>query len=84
MSWQSPAAPRSPFKPSSLLFQEGDKINEGFQPLVEALSHIPKPGESGWGRRAGERRGLLPTQEGGAAGSQGQVYKRGSDPPPQR
>jgi hypothetical protein len=34
-------------------------MNKGFQPLVEALSSIPKPGKSGWGRR-----GLLPTNEG--------------------
>lgn len=34
----------------SLLFQVGDKVNKGFQPLVEALPSISKPRESGWGR----------------------------------
>lgn len=30
--------------------QVGEKMNKGFQPLVEALSKISKPCESGWGR----------------------------------
>lgn len=36
----------APLKPPSLPFQAGSK-NDGFQPLVEVLSEIPKPGESG-------------------------------------
>ena len=34
----------------SLLSQVGETTNKGFQPLVEALSRISKPCESGWGR----------------------------------
>lgn len=44
---------------SSLPFQVGDERNEGFQPLVEALSRISIPSESGRGRRC-----LRPTMEG--------------------
>uniref|UniRef100_A0A8C4KZC5 Carbonic anhydrase 4 n=1 Tax=Equus asinus TaxID=9793 RepID=A0A8C4KZC5_EQUAS len=36
---------RAPLKPPSLPFQAGSK-NDGFQPLVEVLSEIPKPGET--------------------------------------
>lgn len=34
----------------SLLFQVGNEVNEGFQPLVEALSRLSKPCELGGGR----------------------------------
>lgn len=46
MGWQSPVAPQVPCQALSLLFQEGDMMNQAFQPLVETLSQIPKPGES--------------------------------------
>lgn len=38
--------PTHPSQTPSLLFQDGSK-NEGFQPLVEALSDISRPSESG-------------------------------------
>lgn len=40
------SSPQAPLKLPPFLFQAGSK-NEGFQPLVEALSAIPKPSESG-------------------------------------
>lgn len=40
------SSPQAPLKPPSLLFQAGSK-NDGFQPLVEVLSAIPRPSESG-------------------------------------
>lgn len=40
------SSPPAPLKLPPLLFQAGPK-NKGFQPLVEALSAIPRPSESG-------------------------------------
>lgn len=44
-------SPQVPLKPPSLLFQAGSEENDGFQPLVEALSYVPRPGEWLGGRR---------------------------------
>uniref|UniRef100_A0A8C9QJ30 Carbonic anhydrase n=1 Tax=Spermophilus dauricus TaxID=99837 RepID=A0A8C9QJ30_SPEDA len=45
-----------------LAFLEGDKTNKGFQPLVEALSHIPKP-EMNTTMRESSLLDLLPEEE---------------------
>lgn len=47
----TPGSPQVPLKPPSLLFQAGSEENDGFQPLVEALSYVPRPGEWLGGRR---------------------------------
>ncbi|KAM5151344.1 carbonic anhydrase 4 isoform 1-T1 [Callospermophilus lateralis] len=46
----------------AFLVQEGDKTNKGFQPLVEALSHIPKP-EMSTTMRESSLLDLLPEEE---------------------
>lgn len=46
----STGSPQASLKPLSLLFQAGSE-NVNFQPLVQALSDIPNPSESGPGRR---------------------------------
>ncbi|XP_055242666.2 carbonic anhydrase 4 isoform X1 [Gorilla gorilla gorilla] len=43
MNWPPPLAPCRLSQDPSLPFQAGTQVNEGFQPLVEALSNIPKP-----------------------------------------
>lgn len=43
----TPPPLQASLKPPSLPFQDGSK-NVNFQPLVEALSDIPRPSESGW------------------------------------
>lgn len=50
VNWWSPPAPHKPLSSPSPLFQAGSK-NVNFQPLVQALSDIPNPSESGPGRR---------------------------------
>ncbi|KAF7469833.1 Hypothetical predicted protein [Marmota monax] len=46
----------------AFLVQEGNKTNKGFQPLVEALSHIPKP-EMSTTMRESSLLDLLPEEE---------------------
>lgn len=41
----TPGSPHVPVKPPSVLFQAGSEKNDGFQPLVEALSYVPRPSE---------------------------------------
>uniref|UniRef100_F6PNY6 Carbonic anhydrase n=1 Tax=Macaca mulatta TaxID=9544 RepID=F6PNY6_MACMU len=55
----------------AFLVEAGPQENKGFRPLVEALSNIPKPGESGLGRRAWGEEGIPPTKEGVGVGELG-------------